>query len=275
MSAATSKETGRQGVVWIHEVRVDDEVTFRVGRRDGMMIAEWPGLAVLRCTPDGTSSRLTPASGASRTSIEKLRHGHVKALRRDLAGQLGAHASAVAFEGRAVVFMGPSGAGKSTIAAQMCLRHGAELLADDVVLFDLTERGVRVIPGEREHWLDRNSCLAVGVTPAKAESSDVKQKVLARRVAHRTCDLALTVVLAVDPAVDRPELRSIPGGDAARLLLQSVIRFDVEDVAARRRELEQITRIFGGAPTLELVRPPGKNCSIAPLVIGALSVEGR
>ena len=42
------------------------------------------------------------------------------------------HATAVAFEGRGLLFIGPSGSGKSTLAFQM-IGLGATLISDDVV----------------------------------------------------------------------------------------------------------------------------------------------
>ncbi len=54
---------------------------------------------------------------------------------------LGLHGSAVAFEGRAWVFIGESGAGKSTTAHAL-LAHGGRLLADDMSIVDVENRVV-------------------------------------------------------------------------------------------------------------------------------------
>jgi hypothetical protein len=51
------------------------------------------------------------------------------ALRRQ--GRVCLHASAVDWQGQAVLFVGPAGAGKSTTAAAM-VRHGAALISDDI-----------------------------------------------------------------------------------------------------------------------------------------------
>jgi hypothetical protein len=52
-------------------------------------------------------------------------------LRRQ--GRTCVHASAVAWNGRAVMFVGPAEAGKSTTAAAAVMRHGARILTDDIV----------------------------------------------------------------------------------------------------------------------------------------------
>ena len=51
------------------------------------------------------------------------------------------HASAVAIDGRGVLFLGPSGSGKSDLALRL-IDRGARLIADDRV--DLTRHGTRV-----------------------------------------------------------------------------------------------------------------------------------
>jgi hypothetical protein len=61
------------------------------------------------------------------------------------------HASAVAWNGRAVMFVGPVGAGKSTTAAAAVTKHGAQMLTDDIVVVRRSERGHLVEPGQT--WL--------------------------------------------------------------------------------------------------------------------------
>jgi hypothetical protein len=73
--------------------------------------------------------------------------GAVLAVLLQQRGKLVLHASAVALEGQAVIFVGNKGYGKSTLAAALYGR-GHELLADDVVAIDL-ENGSHpmVLPG--------------------------------------------------------------------------------------------------------------------------------
>ncbi len=62
--------------------------------------------------------------------------GAVLAVLLHQRGKFVLHASAVALNGRVVVFVGEKGSGKSTMAAALC-RRGHELLADDIVAIDL------------------------------------------------------------------------------------------------------------------------------------------
>jgi hypothetical protein len=69
--------------------------------------------------------------------------GTVFAALLQMRGQLVLHASAVAVDGRGVVFLGAKGAGKSTLAAA-CLRAGHGFLTDDVLAISA---GGKLVPG--------------------------------------------------------------------------------------------------------------------------------
>lgn len=62
-----------------------------------------------------------------------------------VAGGVALHASAVAVDDRAWVFVGPSGAGKSTLARLARESVGAAPLADDLVLLSATRHGARLV----------------------------------------------------------------------------------------------------------------------------------
>jgi hypothetical protein len=95
MRNAMTKRSVTGSIRWIHEERVEDAVSFRVGKRGTKMVADWPGLAKLTCAHDGSDPVLKPAPGASRRDLGKLQGGQVRALLWDLRGQLALHASAV------------------------------------------------------------------------------------------------------------------------------------------------------------------------------------
>ena len=59
--------------------------------------------------------------------------GSVMGLLCHQRGLLPLHASAVAFDDRAIAFCGPAGIGKSTLAA-VCVENGAQLVADDILV---------------------------------------------------------------------------------------------------------------------------------------------
>ncbi|MBV9947651.1 MAG: hypothetical protein JOZ69_12430 [Myxococcales bacterium] len=262
-----------RSVRWIHQNAVDGVILFRRGKCGDRMVADWPGLARLTCAHDGSAARLVPATGASRRTVDGLRGPPVNALLRDLAGHLGFHASAVAVDGKAVMFLGESGAGKSTAAAEMCLRHGAQVLADDATLLEVGT-DVEVLPGDRGHWLTRESCLALGVPGPKSSEACAKRVLRTRRVDAAPCPLRLVVALSMSRDLTSTVARLIGGAAVARTLLESVIRFDVEDPVARRREFEQLSTVHARTPFLELRRPEGAPGFVAPFVLEAME-RGR
>jgi hypothetical protein len=265
------KANALPSVRWIHEVRIDGIVSFRAGRRGTEMIAQWPGMGTLTCARDGTGATFSPVAGASPRAIGKLQRAQVRGLLRDLAGGLTVHASAVAIEGRAVLFIGSDGAGKSTAAAEMSFRHNAQMLADDAASLEPGPRGVFVAPYEEDHWLTLDSCRALGIPPQEGVASCDKSQMRASNITNEPAHLALIVALRFDASVAAAELRRPPGGNAARLLLEAVIRFDLEDANARRRELEQVTTVYECAPFFELVRPLRAPGGVAGLVMDALA----
>jgi hypothetical protein len=270
MKDAMTQGSAGGSIRWIHEVTWEADVAFRTGKRGTELVAQWPGVGTLTCAPDGSCARFAPMAGAPERTVRKLERAQVRALLRDLAGQLAFHASAVVFEGRAVLFLGSSGAGKSTAAAEMCLHHGAYMLADDAAALDVGSGGVHVVPCEEDHWLTSESCLALGMANRPRKDSSYKCDLRASHVARQPSRLGLVVALRFDVSATAPVLRPVRGSDAGRVLLEASIRFDVEDGAARGRELEQLTTVYDSAPLLELVRPLHLPGGVAAFVIDAL-----
>jgi hypothetical protein len=268
-----TKDRLSHSVRWIHEVKVEGEVAFRAGRRGSELVADWPGLGTLTCAKDGSGASFEPSPGASPRDIGKLQRAQVRGLLRDLAGQITVHASAAAIGEHAVLFVGLSGAGKSTAAAEMCFGHGAQLLADDATSLEVAPSGVFVLPSEEEHWLTHHSRTALGIAPSPDEAGLEKRNLAAPKVARRPYPLALVVALRFDPSISRAVLRPLRGGDAARLMLEAAIRFDVEDGEARCRELEQLTTIYRCAPFFELARPVIAPGGVAAFIHDALGFQ--
>ena len=265
-----SKGRAPPPVRWIHQVKVDGTLTYRAGKRGTDLIAQWPGLGTLTCGRAGEAASFAAVAGASERTIAKLQRAQVRGLLRDLTGGLTVHASAVSVEGRAVLFIGPNGAGKSTAAAEMCLWHGAMMFADDAASLEVGPAGAYVAPYEEDHWLTPESCSSLGIAPGKSATSAQKQDLRATNVAIEPHPLALIVALRFDPSIKSTALRWLHGGDAARLLLEAVIRFDLEDGGARQRELNQLMTIHQGALFLEIVRPLRDPGGVAAFVLDAL-----
>jgi hypothetical protein len=265
----TRRDT-QSSVRWISELRVDGHVTFRAGKRGMHLIADWPGLGRLTCARDGSDARFVAASGVPRCTIDKLRGAQVRGLLCEREGGLALHASAVAIDGRAVLFVGADGAGKSTAAAEMCILHGARMLADDVALLEVGEGGAYVLPGEDEHWLTLQSRRALGVACATTDPGPDKRGIRAERAGDSPSPLGLVIALRFEPTASSTVARIVRGSEGARMLMGAALRFDVEDATARRRELEQVTALYRCAPCFELIRPLSEPSGVATFVVDAL-----
>ena len=244
--------SGRGPVVWLHDFREDGEVTYRMGRRGGSWVADWPGIARLTCDESGRNPRLKPRTGAQPSSVLKL-GGVTKALVTDLRGGLGLHASAVVLGSRAVLVLGESGAGKSTAAAALCRRAGARLLADDAACVELHGNVVTVAPSEDRHYLTPESGRALGVRPEEGKlATNQKMIVPAPERGGRSSPLALIAWLRFDDSIGQAVVRPLGGADAVLRVLGSMFRFRLDD---RGEELDRVMRLFQQAPFVDIVRP--------------------
>jgi hypothetical protein len=259
----------RQPIHWIHKVRVDGAVAFRAGRRGGGLVAHWPGLGMLTCARDGSDATFVPAAKAATRFVEKLRRAQVRGLLRDLAGAITVHGSAAGLAGRGVLFLGENGAGKSTAAAELCLRYGAHMFADDVASIDVRPSGVELVPSEEDHWLTPESRGALGVAHPTG-APDEKRELRSPAVASERCPLRLIAALRFDDHVAEAEMHDLRGTEAAMWLLQAAFRFDVDDAAARLRELDQLLMIHDRVRFVEIVRPRRVPGGVGPLVVGTL-----
>jgi len=234
-------------------VELNGLVTFRSGTSAQGLIAEWPGLARLDCSRDGTRFQVTAHGGAGPQALQKLR-GFIRVLLSERRGSLGLHAAAACLGSRAVLILGDSGAGKSTAAAELCLRYGGKLLADDAACLRMTRGSAYVQRTERLHFLSDESCVGLRLSSSRRVPNAAKQLIPAVRAASRSCRLGLVAFLRFDDSVAETTCRAVHGYEAVLLLLRSVLRFDVEDKVARQRELDQLVLICEQSSVIEIVR---------------------
>ena len=76
-------------------------------------------------------------------------------------GRFVVHASCVAYDDQAFLFLGPSGRGKSTLALAHCELNGAELVSDDAVELFFTNGGLFARTTYSVHRVWEDSCRAL------------------------------------------------------------------------------------------------------------------
>lgn len=237
---------------WLAEYVENDAVSFRIGRRDDELLAEWIDLARLSASRDGMRVTFTANPNAWPPDVEKIRRGSARLLLRHLEGKLALHGAAVCHRGRAVILLGRSGQGKSTLAASLCGR-GATLLSDDAIALEHRDDAYFVEPFESNHWLDEAARLALG----HASAGDWKLGIPGR-VADAPGMLVAIVALQYADSESREALsmHRVSGGlEAMALLVPQTVRFILDEPEAQRREFEQLGDLVANVPFFCLERP--------------------
>ena len=95
---------------------------------------------------DGCEIMVDADDGETDAELSNLIEGPILGRAMRLAGYPSLHATALAFEGRAIALMGPSGVGKSSLAWAL-VQQGCRLVSDDMVGLALADGMPVVHPG--------------------------------------------------------------------------------------------------------------------------------
>lgn len=219
---------------------------------------------------DGNEIVVDPLPGATEELIRLILMGPVFAMLLHLRGFLVLHASAVACEDGAVVFVGAKGHGKSTMAASIYAR-GHQLLADDVtaVLEEKTgEEGrtedqphLSVVPGFPMFKLwPEAAASALGDTPGNlprlVEGYEKRARPISTRFATTAFPLRRLYVLVNGP---KTKIRRLSQQDALFHVMSHsyIARYGKEFLHGKElvRHLQQCTSIVQNVPVYTLERP--------------------
>lgn len=112
---------------------------------------------------DGREILVHAGDGEADAEVANLIEGPILARATRLAGCSCLHATALAFDGRAIALMGPSGVGKSSLAWAL-IQQGCGLVSDDMVGITLGADGPLAHPGRTclRMWPDSVRRLGVG-----------------------------------------------------------------------------------------------------------------
>jgi hypothetical protein len=221
---------------WHSAQHAGDRLLLRMGTQGSNPIAHDTRYGTLIASPDGASFRFDPIADADPLLVAKFVASVVRALVRQLRGQLSLHGSVVAFGDDAVAFVGWAFAGKSTLA-HACVHHAqAELVADDTVAFTADARDPRVEPVQRGTWLLAESRAHFGLAPSE------ERKVMAEHpIAREAKRLRLVVLLEHHADLESAdELVFARGVEAFRLVSPHIFRFAERNPEQHRRELDAL-----------------------------------
>jgi hypothetical protein len=217
---------------------VDAQRAFRWGRVGQDVVAEWNGVLALRARADGEVISWSPAPGARKDIVDKLRCGVAAAFLRALRGKHSLHASAVAYGGSALVCVGESGAGKSTVAASLC-NKGARLLADDIAGIEAIGSRWHIVPSEPVLWLRHR------------ESED--KATVSADLAEHPAAIEWIAMFRFDDTANAPVVHRLRGGDAVAALVGAMVRFEATP-AVWASELDLVGALTAQAGVFEVAR---------------------
>lgn len=132
---------------------------------DGRILVRVPGVARFLVT-EGRDLAFEADPGSSDDNLRIFLLGCGLGALLHQRGSLALHASAIAVNGRAVLFCGPSGAGKSSLAAALGAA-GYRMIADDVSLINVNASGPPTVAPDGRRlklWADAIDALAMEAT---------------------------------------------------------------------------------------------------------------
>jgi hypothetical protein len=176
----------------------------------------------------------------------------VEGLLRHLHGKVSLHASSAARDDLAVVVLGESMAGKSTLVAELCARHGFEMLADDTVFLEERSEGFYVLPTESTHSLRRGAAELFGASVGNLAKSYVP----AASFASGPAKLCAFVSLAFDESMAGATVRAVRGSEIFKVLYSALFRFVIDDDDVMLQDFSRIAGLAAAVPFFELRRPP-------------------
>ncbi len=220
---------------WHSEQRDGERLLLRLGRQHEFLVAEDTRYGTLVASDDGSSYRFDPAEGADPILVAKFTSSVVRALVRELRGELSLHGAAIAFDGSAVAFVGPAFAGKSTLAHACVRLGGAQLVADDTVAFAKGTTRPTVLPMQRGTWLLGDGRDFFGEPPSP------ERKVFAA-LPCVDGQVPLRAIVLLEHAANEAEetFERVRGLDAFRRLSPHVFRFRPPSADGRRSELDRL-----------------------------------
>lgn len=181
-----------------------------------------------------------------------------------LRGETCLHASAVAFDDEAVVFVGPPGAGKSTTAAALNGR-GCAVLSDDVVLLREEKPGsFRVVPSHPllSLWPESVEMIGRSADDLPRIFSDFEKRRLALTDSSNpfeTRSLPLGSIYLLDCRTNdpAPQMRSVSGQEALMALVVDTYGTYVLDGQRRAKEFALLGRLVSSIPIRSIQAPEG------------------
>jgi len=208
---------------------------------------------------EGNEIVIDPLPGIEQSILRLFLLGAVLAAILHQRGLLVLHASALAVEDNALVFMGEKGQGKSTLAASLHRQIGNEtkILADDIVAVDLKGSGEGfVLPGFPQMKLSQEVISLLRIE----EDNTVPLHPIVQKTAYRprrfsTKSITLRNIYVLNYG-DRTSLEPLTRQEAfLELVRHSFLGRHVAATGQAAKHFAQCTEIANSVPVERLTRP--------------------
>jgi hypothetical protein len=164
-----------------------------------------------------------PAPGLTADDLSALIAETVLAILMQQRGEFALSASAVAVNGRAVLFCGPSGAGKSTIAALLG-KAGYPVLADDLCAIDASGEAPLLRPDGCAPRLWEEAARALRVAVGAAVRPGLRKHLVGTAADAPARRLTVAAVYRLADSARPCAVQPLRGGAAVQALTESVLR---------------------------------------------------
>jgi hypothetical protein len=254
---------------------------FEFGSRpDGTIYVGFPGVGETFVSADGRSI------ACYRSSVRFLESFDVYLLTQALSfalvknGLEPLHATAVAIEGRAVVFLGDCGFGKSTLAAAL-LQAGHRLLTDDLLVFRPAGNGLLAYPGPpRLKLLPEMARRFLGESTTSFPMNPYTHKLIIPLEQSQICSQALPVsaIYVLTPpeaaaACKEMVIAPVTERDAFVTLLASAFNSRIADSSRLQRQFHAVRLIANALPINKITYP--REIDYIPQVLQRITSDVR
>jgi len=239
---------------------------------DDIVYLKYPEVGLFRIQA-GNEILVDPAPTVDPTVLRFHILGPALAVALHQRGQLVLHASAVAVDGNAVVFLGETGVGKSTLAA-CCADAGHGLLADDLAAVEHQDGEFHLRPGFPSAKLDSETATALNVTghesaPTGESLVDKDYYPATEPTETEQYPVKRVYLLAED---DTPHLNRLASPEAvAALYRHAYLRKLSERAEESEGVLEMCGRLAAQTPVKRLSRP--RDLEQLPAVIECIEAD--
>ena len=173
--------------------------------------------------------------------------------------QLILHASAIATDQGALIFMGPSGSGKSTLAAGL-IDTGYKLLAEDLCALEFSPgRGFQVLPGMAQLRLWHDTIQQLGHNKKLMQRVWQKEDKYSRLLQDELASVptALKMIYLLNPAdVETVEITPLSLPEMTAAIVKNVFRGEyTQALGVQKRLFRQTAELIRAGQICQLTRP--------------------